>query len=87
VYSLAAKRGLIAVAVGHRARPDSLGVLYGALESASKWLPADEVPKRGLAVARPATAVVAEVDVDTDPATTFAAFTDPVMYSRLARSL
>ena len=66
----------------YRARPDSLTGLHGALESASKWLPADQVPERGLAVARTSTAVVVEVDVDTDQATTFAAFIDPVVYSR-----
>src|SRR3974390_2730258 len=46
----------------YRARPDTLSGLHGALESASKWLPADEVPERGLAVARTSTAVVAEVE-------------------------
>lgn len=66
----------------YRARPDSLTGLHGALESASKWLPADQVPERGLAMARTSTAVVVEVDVDTDQATTFAAFTDPAVYSR-----
>jgi DNA-binding transcriptional ArsR family regulator len=66
----------------YRARPDRLSGLHGALESASKWLPADQLPERGLAVARPSTAVVVEVDVATDQATTFAAFTDPVVYSR-----
>jgi DNA-binding transcriptional ArsR family regulator len=66
----------------YRARPDTLSGLHGALESATKWLPADQVPERGLAVARASTVVVVEVDVDTDQATTFAAFTDPVVYSR-----
>jgi DNA-binding transcriptional ArsR family regulator len=66
----------------YQARPDTLSGLHGALESASKWLPADQVPERGLAVARTSTAVIAEVDVDTDQAITFAAFTDPVFYSR-----
>ena len=66
----------------YRARPDTLSGLHGALESATKWLPADQVPERGLAEARASTVVVVEVDVDTDQATTFAAFTDPVVYSR-----
>jgi DNA-binding transcriptional ArsR family regulator len=66
----------------YRARRDTLRGLHGALESASKWLPADYVPERGLVAARTSTAVVAEVDVDTDQAATFAAFTDPVVYSR-----
>jgi DNA-binding transcriptional ArsR family regulator len=66
----------------YRARPDTLSGLHGALESATKWLPADQVPERGLAAARASTVVVVEVDVDTDQATTFAAFTDPVVYSR-----
>jgi DNA-binding transcriptional ArsR family regulator len=85
--SVLREAGLVTMTVAgtsrrYRARPDSLSGLHGALESASKWLPADEVPERGLAVARTSTAVVAEVDVDTDPATTFAAFTDPLIYSR-----
>src|ERR1700761_9342095 len=66
----------------YRARPDTLSGLHGALESATKWLPADQLPERGLAEARASTVVVVEVDVDTDQATTFAAFTDPVVYSR-----
>jgi DNA-binding transcriptional ArsR family regulator len=66
----------------YRARPDTLSGLHGALESATKWLPADQVPERGLAAARASTVVVVAVDVDTDQATTFAAFTDPVVYSR-----
>jgi DNA-binding transcriptional ArsR family regulator len=66
----------------YRARPDRLSGLHGALESASKWLPADQLPERGLAAARASTAVVVEVDVDTDQVTTFSAFTDPVIYSR-----
>jgi DNA-binding transcriptional ArsR family regulator len=66
----------------YRARPDTLSGLHGALESATKWLPADQVPERNLAMARTSTAVVVEVDVDVDQATTFAAFTDPVVYSR-----
>ena len=85
--SVLREAGVVTVTVAgtsrlYRARPDMLSGLHGALESASRWLPADEVPERGLAVARTSIAVVAEVDVDTDPAITFAAFTDPVIYSR-----
>jgi DNA-binding transcriptional ArsR family regulator len=66
----------------YRARPHALNGLHGALESATKWLPADEIPERGMTAARTSTAVVVDVDVDADQATTFAAFTDPVVYSR-----
>ena len=66
----------------YRARPDAMVGLHGALESASKWLPADDVPERGLVAASTAAVVVAEVQVDTDPSTTFTAFTDAATYSR-----
>jgi len=79
--------GLVTMAVAgtsrrYQSRRDALAGLHGALESASKWLPAHDVPERGLAVARTSAVVIAEVDVDTDQTTTFAAFTDPAVYSR-----
>lgn len=81
------RAGLVTMTVAgtsrrYRARQNALIGLHGALESASKWLPADDVPERGLAVARTSIVVVAEVDVDTDQATTFEAFTDAAVYSR-----
>jgi DNA-binding transcriptional ArsR family regulator len=70
----------------YRAQRDALSGLHGALESASKWLPADDVPERGLAEATTSLAVIAEVDVDTDQEATFRAFTDPAVYSRWLRA-
>ena len=62
------------------------GVLYGlhaALwDDAAKWTPADDLPESALATAHTGRVVVATVDVDVDSATAFAAFTDPVVYSR-----
>jgi uncharacterized protein YndB with AHSA1/START domain len=45
-------------------------------------MPADDVPERELARAETRAVVVAQVDVDTDQATTFRALTDPEVYSR-----
>ena len=66
----------------YRARQESLAGLHGALEGEVKWTPANELPERALAQARTAPAVVATVDVVTDQATTFTAFTDAAIYSR-----
>jgi len=66
----------------YRARQESLAGLHGALEGEVKWMPANELPERALAQARTAPAVVATVDVVTDQATTFTAFTDAAIYSR-----
>jgi DNA-binding transcriptional ArsR family regulator/uncharacterized protein YndB with AHSA1/START domain len=66
----------------YRARRDTLAGLHGALEGSIKWTPADEMPERAFAAASTRPAVVAMVDVDTDQATTFAAFMDPAVYSR-----
>lgn len=66
----------------YRARRDALDGLHGALEGSFKWVAADDTPERALADARTQLAVVATVDVDTDQATTFRAFTDPDVYSR-----
>ncbi len=64
------------------ARQDALAGLHAALEGSLKWTPADEIPERGAAVVRTVPAVVVGVDVGTDQATTFAAFTDAEIYSR-----
>ena len=67
----------------YRARKDAVRGLHANLwVNAAKWTPADDLPERHLAHARTDLLVVAGVDVDTDQATTFVAFTDPVVYSR-----
>jgi DNA-binding transcriptional ArsR family regulator/uncharacterized protein YndB with AHSA1/START domain len=66
----------------YRARKETVAGLHGALEGSLKWTPADEIPERTLADAHTKHVVVVDVDVDTDQATTFAAFTDPEVYSR-----
>ena len=69
----------------YRARPDALRGLRAALGSAAKWINADDDPKtpeRAASDVRTQPVVVASTDVDTSQAVTFAAFTDPVVYSR-----
>jgi DNA-binding transcriptional ArsR family regulator len=66
----------------YRARPAALAGLHGALEGATKWLPADDIPERDLAVTAIRPVVVAAVEVPTRAEVTFAAFTDPELYSR-----
>ena len=66
----------------YRARREVLRGLHATLwVGSSKWTPADDLPERDLASARTSLAVIASVDVDTDQATTFAALTDPAVYS------
>ena len=66
----------------YRARQDALVGLHAALEGSFKWTPADELPERELSEAYTTPVVIATVEVDTDQATTFAAFTDDKVYSR-----
>src|SRR3954469_8087163 len=67
----------------YRTRRDVLRGLHATLwVDSSKWTPADDLPERDLASARTSLAVIATVDVDTDQATTFEAFTDPAVYSQ-----
>ena len=74
----------------YRARRDALRGLRAALGnaalgSADKWTNADDdplAPDRASSDVRTKPVVVAGVDVDTSQAVTFAAFTDPVVYSR-----
>jgi uncharacterized protein YndB with AHSA1/START domain/DNA-binding transcriptional ArsR family regulator len=77
---------VITTAVGtsrlYRARQESLRGLRAALDGTSKWDTADDLPERSLADVHTKPVVVAAVDVDTDQATTFTAFTDPEVYSR-----
>jgi uncharacterized protein YndB with AHSA1/START domain len=66
----------------YRARQDVLRSVHSALTGSTKWTPADDIPEAALARAEVRSAVVVQVDVDTDQATTFAACTDPEIYSR-----
>ncbi|HEX9546884.1 MAG TPA: SRPBCC domain-containing protein [Acidimicrobiales bacterium] len=66
----------------YRARQDVLRGLHAALGDSTKWRPADDLPDRVLADTSTRPVVVASVDVETDQVTTFAAFTDPAIYSR-----
>jgi DNA-binding transcriptional ArsR family regulator len=66
----------------YRARQDALRNLHGALAGSTKWVPADDIPETALARAELRSAIVAQVDVDTDQATTFTACSDPEIYSR-----
>src|SRR5712664_485863 len=67
----------------YRAQQDVLRSLHGALaDNSSRWTPADDIPETALASVETRSVVVAHVDVDTDQRTTFAAFTDPGIYSR-----
>ena len=66
----------------YRARHRTLEGLHGALDHARKWLPADDIPERYLVDAATRLVVVASVDVATTASSTFAAFTDPTIFSR-----
>ncbi len=69
----------------YRARRDALRGLRAALGSAGRWTNADDdplAPDRTSADVCAKTVVVAGVDVATSQAVTFAAFTDPAVYSR-----
>jgi DNA-binding transcriptional ArsR family regulator/uncharacterized protein YndB with AHSA1/START domain len=66
----------------YRARQDVLRDLHTVLAGSTKWTPADDIPEAALARAEVRSAVVAQVDVDTDLETTFTACTDPEVYSR-----
>lgn len=81
------KSGLVAVTSAgtsrrYRARQDELLGLHAALGDSSKWISADDTPESAMSDARTKPAVVASTDVATDQRTTFAAFTDPHIYSR-----
>ena len=67
----------------YRAQQDVLRSLHGALAgNSAKWTPADDIPERALASVETRSVVIAHVEVETDRPTTFAAFTDPEIYSR-----
>ena len=78
-----------ATAVGtsrrYRARQEALRGLHAALDSPAKWINADDdpvTPERASSDVRTKPVVVASTVVDTSQAVTFAAFTDPAVYSR-----
>jgi DNA-binding transcriptional ArsR family regulator len=66
----------------YQARPEALRGLHAALGTPDKWTTADDVPERFLADSLTELVVVACTEVETDQATTFAAFVDPAVYSR-----
>jgi uncharacterized protein YndB with AHSA1/START domain len=66
----------------YRARRDVMRDLHGALPDAVRWAPADEIPEVAASSAERKITVVASVEVETDRETTFAAFTDPDVYTR-----
>jgi len=66
----------------YRARHEALQGLHAALEASTKWTAADDTPERDLPDSKIKPMTVATVDVETDQATTFRAFTDPEVYSR-----
>jgi DNA-binding transcriptional ArsR family regulator/uncharacterized protein YndB with AHSA1/START domain len=79
--------GLVAAtAVGtsrrYQARHEALRGLHAALGSPGKWVNADDLPERASSDVRTTPLVVAGTLVATSPAVTFAAFTDPAVYSR-----
>jgi DNA-binding transcriptional ArsR family regulator/uncharacterized protein YndB with AHSA1/START domain len=66
----------------YRAHRDALRGLRAALGTSGKWINADDAPERASSDVRTKPVVVASTDVDTSQAVTFAAFTDPAVYSR-----
>ena len=66
----------------YRARKEALRGLHDALSSPGKWVNADDAPERASADAEVKPVVVASTEVETSQAVTFAAFTDPAVYSR-----
>jgi DNA-binding transcriptional ArsR family regulator/uncharacterized protein YndB with AHSA1/START domain len=66
----------------YRAQPAALAGLRGALSGSSKWTNVEDAPERSLAEAYTKPLVVASVELPTDQAATFRAFTDPDVYTR-----
>ena len=66
----------------YRARQDALRGLRAALGTAARWTNADDIPERAASSVRTTPAVIARADVAVSQALTFAAFTDPAVYSR-----
>ena len=79
--------GLVAAtAIGtsrrYRARREALRGLHAALGSPGKWVNAGDLPERAASDVRTTPVVVASTLVATSQAVTFAAFTEPAVYSR-----
>jgi DNA-binding transcriptional ArsR family regulator/uncharacterized protein YndB with AHSA1/START domain len=66
----------------YRARQEVLRGLRGALGHADRWSVADDLPEQSLSEASTRPVVVATAAVASDQATTFAAVTDPAVFSR-----
>jgi DNA-binding transcriptional ArsR family regulator/uncharacterized protein YndB with AHSA1/START domain len=66
----------------YRARQEAISGLRAALSSPGKWSNADDLPERALSGAHTKLVVVASTDVGIGQAPSFAAFTDPALYSR-----
>lgn len=67
----------------YRADHRTVQALRTALpDSPDRWMPADDIPEIHHAASETLRVVRTAVDVDVDPATTFAAFTDAEIYSR-----
>jgi len=66
----------------YRAQPAVLAGLRGALSGSTKWTNVEDAPERSLAEAYTKPLVAASVEVPTDQAAAFRAFTDPKVYSR-----
>ena len=66
----------------YRAQPAALAGLRGALSGSTKWTNVEDAPERSLAEAYTKPLVAASVEVPTDQAATFRAFTDPDVYTR-----
>ena len=66
----------------YRAQPAALAGLRGALSGSTKWTNVEDAPERSLAEAYTKPLVAASVEVPTDQAATFRAFTAPDVYTR-----
>jgi DNA-binding transcriptional ArsR family regulator len=66
----------------YRAQPAALAGLRGALSGSTKWTNVEDAPERSLADAYTKPLVAASVEVPTDQAATFRAFTAPAVYTR-----
>ena len=66
----------------YRAQPAALAGLRGALSGSTKWTNVEDAPERSLAEAYTKPLVAASVEVPTDQAATFRAFTAPDVYAR-----
>jgi DNA-binding transcriptional ArsR family regulator/uncharacterized protein YndB with AHSA1/START domain len=77
-----AARTAVGTSRRYRARQEALRGLHGALDSPGKWINADRAPERASCHVSTKPVVVASTDVSPSQEVTFAAFTDPAVYSR-----